>query len=181
MNIRGFFNLVRMDIKDVDAAKYSDYDISMAYNQVMSDAYNTLSTTTGDVLTQSKDLPVINGSATLPDDFLSIMRVVGNGSDLSPSRDAMNSNRTGCYYIVGQNMFSNHDAVSILYTSTFSPITPADLDKDFPLPGYFIVTMKKYIVYCLLNQDTSKLSTDVYKVAANAGLCNLEAAPAFRV
>lgn len=177
MDISKFFYLIRMNINDIDAAKYSDYDLCIAYNKVLDNVYNTLSTMNTDALTHTADIDIIDQQAELPEDFFAILKVLSTDGELNTS----NNLDKGHYKIIRNIIYADYPAVHIIYKSIFVPITVSDMNNDFPLPQYFINTLKEYISYMLENKDTSEIQSNVYKIAANASYSGFEMKPAFKV
>ena len=86
MTPNDIFAKVRMapEINDNAAVKYSDYNLITALNSVLSIVYNTLSSSSNDLLTENIKLALIDGKSVLPDDFLSVVSVSNGTYILTP-------------------------------------------------------------------------------------------------
>ena len=176
------------EIMDTFATKYSDYQLITALNSVLNIVYDTLSTSSNDVLTEETALTLEDGAADLPDDFLSTVNVIAkDGSVLEPQTKSKDVDRF-TYRIRGKKLYALGDSVTLEYKPFFIPITQDTVDEDMALPNFFGELLKKYVVIVLqggLNKQDStvvqQIATDVYQLTGGREFSKLCADPVWYV
>ena len=183
------FARVRMapEINDNAAVKYSDYNLIAALNSVLSIVYNTLSSSSNDLLTQEKTLTLTDGVAVLPDDFLSVVNVRANDKVLKPQSKSNDVDEYS-YRIRGNNIYSKNDSILLDYKPYFVEVEYDTIDTALILPNYFSELLKKYTVITLVGginkQDStivSQVTQDVYKLTSGREYSGIEITPAWRI
>lgn len=176
------------EIMDTFATKYSDYQLITALNSVLNIVYDTLSTSSNDVLTEETALTLEDGAADLPDDFLSTVNVVApDGRVLEPQTKSKDVDRF-TYRIRGKKLYALGDSVTLEYKPFFIPITQDTVDEDMALPNFFGELLKKYVVIVLqggLNKQDStvvqQIATDVYQLTGGREFSKVVADPVWFV
>lgn len=176
------------EIMDTFATKYSDYQLITALNSVLNIVYDTLSTSSNDVLTEETALTLEDGAADLPDDFLSTVNVIAkDGSVLEPQTKSKDVDRF-TYRIRGKKLYALGDSVTLEYKPFFIPITQDTVDEDMALPNFFGELLKKYVVIVLqggLNKQDStvvqQIATDVYQLTGGREFSKVVADPVWFV
>src|SRR5574344_1466810 len=114
------FARVRMapEINDNAAVKYSDYNLIAALNSVLSIVYNTLSSSSNDLLTEETTLTLTDGVAALPDDFLSVVNVWAGDYVLTPQSKSKDVD-DHTYRIRGNNIYSANSTLKLAYKPYF--------------------------------------------------------------
>ena len=183
------FARVRMapEINDNAAVKYSDYNLIAALNSVLSIVYNTLSSSSNDLLTQEKTLTLTDGVAVLPDDFLSVVNVRGGDYILTPQSKSKDVDEY-TYRIRGNNIYSANSTLKLAYKPYFVEVTYDTMETALILPNYFSELLKKYTVITLVGginkQDStivSQVTEDVYKLTSGREYSGIEITPAWRI
>lgn len=190
MTPNDIFMRVRMapEIQDNASVKYSDYQLMAALNSVLSIVYNTLSSSSNDLLTQSKEIPLTGGMAALPADFLSVVNVMGaDGTVLRPQSKSVDIDAY-TYRIRGNNIYSNNNLLTLEYKPYFTEIVYDALDTDLILPNFFSELLKKYSVISLIGginkQDSTivqQVTEDVYKLTSGREYSRIEIEPVWRI
>ena len=189
MTPNDIFAKVRMapEINDNAAVKYSDYNLITALNSVLSIVYNTLSSSSNDLLTENIKLALIDGKSVLPDDFLSVVSV-SNGTYILTPQSKSNDVDERTYRIRGNYIYSNNDTLLVDYKPYFTEITYDTMDDELILPNYFSELLKKYTVITLQGginkQDStivSQVTQDVYKLTAGREYSGIDVAAAWRI
>lgn len=176
------------EIMDTFATKYSDYQLITALNSVLNIVYDTLSTSSNDVLTEDTTLALEDGAADLPDDFLSTVNVVApDGRVLEPQTKSKDVD-SFTYRIRGKKLYALGDSVTLEYKPFFIPITQDTIDEDMALPNFFGELLKKYVVIVLqggLNKQDStvvqQIATDVYQLTGGREFSKVVADPVWFV
>ena len=176
------------EIMDTFATKYSDYQLITALNSVLNIVYDTLSTSSNDVLTEETALTLEDGAADLPDDFLSTVNVIAkDGFVLEPQTKSKDVDRF-TYRIRGKKLYALGDSVTLEYKPFFIPITQDTVDEDMALPNFFGELLKKYVVIVLqggLNKQDStvvqQIATDVYQLTGGREFSKVVADPVWFV
>lgn len=176
------------EIMDTFATKYSDYQLITALNSVLNIVYDTLSTSSNDVLTEETALTLEDGATDLPDDFLSTVNVVApDGRVLEPQTKSKDVDRF-TYRIRGKKLYALGDSVTLEYKPFFIPITQDTVDEDMALPNFFGELLKKYVVIVLqggLNKQDStvvqQIATDVYQLTGGREFSKVVADPVWFV
>lgn len=176
------------EIMDTFATKYSDYQLITALNSVLNIVYDTLSTSSNDVLTEDTTLALEDGAADLPDDFLSTVNVVApDGRVLEPQTKSKDVD-SFTYRIRGKKLYALGDSVTLEYKPFFIPITQDTVDEDMALPNFFGELLKKYVVIVLqggLNKQDStvvqQIATDVYQLTGGREFSKVVADPVWFV
>ena len=139
---------VRMapEIKDMDAAHYSDYDILQALNEVAAYLYNVLAEQTSSLLDKRTELQKVEDNDegfVLPDDFLQIVSAYdGDARVMEPQmKDGKLTEHS--YRIVGAKLYTKSKAVTLVYKPFFVDFTANDLKKDMDLPPFFKTLLKR--------------------------------------
>ena len=183
------FARVRMapEINDNAAVKYSDYNLIAALNSVLSIVYNTLSSSSNDLLTEETTLTLTDGVAALPDDFLSVVNVRGGDYILTPQSKSKDVDEY-TYRIRGNNIYSTNSTLKLTYKPYFVEVTYETIETALILPNYFSELLKKYTVITLVGginkQDStivSQVTQDVYKLTSGREYSGIEITPAWRI
>ena len=183
------FSRVRMapEINDNAAVKYSDYNLIAALNSVLSIVYNTLSSSSNDLLTQETTLTLTDGKAALPDDFLSVVNVRGGNYVLTPQSKSKDVDEY-TYRIRGNYIYSANSTITLTYKPYFVEVEYNTMDDEMVLPNYFSELLKKYSVITLVGginkQDSTivqQVTDDVYKLTSGREYSGLEISPAWRI
>lgn len=190
MKPRDLFVKIRMspEINDNAAVKYSDYQLISALNSVLAIVYNTLSSSSNSILTESKDIALVDGKSELPDDFLSVISVFGaDGKPLTPRSKSYDVDEYS-YKIIGNNIYSKNDVLQLVYKPYFKEIIYDTMDTDMILPDYFSELLKKYSVITLIGgvnkQDSTivqQVTSDVYSLTSGREYTEIIAQPAWRI
>ena len=163
---------VRMapEIKDMDAAHYSDYDILQALNETAAYIYSILAEQTSSLLDKRAELQRVgtDDGYLLPVDFLQIMnaydadrrvmRALAKGQELTEHT----------YRIVGSKLYTKSKAVTMDYKPFFVELTMDDLEKEMDLPPFFKNLIKKAVI--LLLQAGGQQDTDVLQLISDGVL-----------
>ncbi len=193
MTPRDIMNKIRMaaEIEDNSGVKYSNYQLIDAINSVLNIIYNAISHTSSTILTQSNVIALTDGVGTLPDDFLSIIdaqKSVGGRQISLESRSQSQEVDPWSYKIIGNQIYSQNDVLTILYEPYFDDISINDIDTDLVLPKYFREVIKKYAVMTLTGGVNTKDSTlveqvtsDVYDLTSSRELSNIKPALPWRI
>ena len=183
------FSRVRMapEINDNAAVKYSDYNLIAALNSVLSIVYNTLSSSSNDLLTEETTLTLADGKAALPDDFLSVVNVRSGDYILTPQSKSKDVDEY-TYRIRGNYIYSANSTIQLTYKPYFVEVEYYTMDDDMVLPNYFSELLKKYLVITLTGginkQDSTivqQVTEDVYKLTSGREDSGLEISPAWRI
>ena len=183
------FARVRMapEINDNAAVKYSDYNLIAALNSVLSIVYNTLSSSSNDLLTEETTLTLTDGAAALPDDFLSVVNVRGGDYILTPQSKSKDVDEY-TYRIRGNYIYSANSTITLTYKPYFVEVEYHTMDDEMVLPNYFSELLKKYSVITLTGginkQDSTivqQVTEDVYKLTSGREYSGLEISPAWRI
>lgn len=168
---------VRMapEIKDMDAAHYSDYDILQALNEVAAYLYNVLAEQTSSLLDKRTELQKVEDNDegfVLPDDFLQIVSAYdGDARVMEPQmKDGKLTEHS--YRIVGAKLYTESKSVTLVYKPFFVDLTIDDLEKDMDLPPFFKPLLKKATILILQGggqQDTAVLQLVADSVAKIVG------------
>lgn len=168
---------VRMapEIKDMDAAHYSDYDILQALNETASYIYCTLAEQTSSLLDKRAELrrAGTDDGYLLPDDFLQLVNAYDADGMIMRARAKGQDLTEHTYRIVGSKLYTKSKAVTMDYKPFFVELTMDDLEKEMDLPPFFKTLIKKAVVLLLQaggQQDTDALqliSDGVLKIVGN--------------
>ncbi|WP_196606600.1 hypothetical protein [Pectinatus frisingensis] len=193
MTPRDIMNKIRMaaEIEDNSGVKYSNYQLIDAINSVLNIIYNAISHTSSTILTQSQKINLTNSAGKVPDDFLSVIDVqksVGDRQISLQSRSQSQEVDPWSYKIIGNQIYSQNDVLTILYEPYFDDISINDIDTDLVLPSYFREVIKKYAVMTLTGGVNTKDSTlveqvtsDVYDLTSSRELSNIKPALPWRI
>ncbi|WP_196600531.1 hypothetical protein [Pectinatus frisingensis] len=193
MTPRDIMNKIRMaaEIEDNSGVKYSNYQLIDAVNSVLNIIYNAISHTSSTILTQSQKINLANSLGKVPDDFLSVIDVqksVGDRQISLQSRSQSQEVDPWSYKIIGNQIYSQNDVLTILYEPYFDDISINDIDTDLVLPSYFREVIKKYAVMTLTGGVNTKDSTlveqvtsDVYDLTSSRELSNIKPALPWRI
>ena len=145
---------VRMapEIKDMDAAHYSDYDILQALNEVAAYLYNTLAEQTSSLLDKRVELQKVEDDGegfALPEDFLQIMSAYNGDARVMEPQTKDGELTEHSYRIVGAKLYTKSKAVTLVYKPFFVDFTADDLEKDMDLPPFFKTLIKKAVILIL--------------------------------
>lgn len=187
-------------VRDMDATKYSDYDVLAALNTTCDEVYHALGTMSNELLDrrvvlslekENEDAPNEETAvyfAKLPADFLQVVSVLRNeDTALSPCLKTEGLTRTG-YQITGDALYALSPSVVLVYRPAFLPLTLADMDADMELPRLFFHLVVKYtagfLTGAMSEQDATVVAAlvkDVRALVSGRGYSRLDAAPAWRV
>ena len=175
------------EIADNAGVKYSDYNLIAALNSVLSIVYNTLSSSSNDLLTEETTLTLTDGKAALPEDFLSVVNVRGGNYVLTPQSKSKDVDEY-TYRIRGNYIYSANSTIQLTYKPYFVEVEYYTMDDEMVLPNYFSELLKKYSVITLVGginkQDSTivqQVTDDVYKLTSGREYSGLEISPAWRI
>ena len=189
MTPRDIFSRIRMapEIADNAGVKYSDYNLIAALNSVLSIVYNTLSSSSNDLLTEETTITLTDGKAALPEDFLSVVNVRGGNYVLTPQSKSKDVDEY-TYRIRGNYIYSANSTIMLTYKPYFIEVEYYTMDDEMVLPNYFSELLKKYSVITLVGginkQDStivSQVTQDVYKLTAGREYSGIDVAAAWRI
>ena len=190
MTPRDLFVKIRMspEINDNAAVKYSDYQLISALNSVLSIVYNTLSSSSNSILTETTQIVLTDSAGTLPDDFLSVVSVfVADGTTLNPQSKSFDVDEH-TYKIIGNNIYSKNDTIQLVYKPYFIEVEYDTMDVAMILPNYFSELLKKYSVISLIGginkQDSTivqQVTNDVYALTSGREYTKIDVNPAWRI
>lgn len=185
MTIKQLFAKVRMDanISDLAAVKFSDYQMIMALNAVLSIIYQTVATMSSTILNKNISIKMKNGKGELPEDFLQAVLVCdGSGTPLRAASKTENIS-TGTYRISGDIIRSDNTEIDLEYKPYFEELEYSDLENDLEVPPLFNEYLRKYMVTVLLSgtpqgdaEMIAKLTSDVKNIVANRDFASLDVA-----
>lgn len=168
---------VRMapEIKDMNAAHYSDYDILQALNETAAYIYNILAEQTSSLLDKRAELQraSTDDGYLLPVDFLQLMNAYDADGRVMRARAKGQDLTEHTYRIVGSKLYTKSKAVTMDYKPFFVELTMDDLEQEMDLPPFFKTLIKKAVVLLLQagdQQDTDALqliSDGVLKIVGN--------------
>lgn len=168
---------VRMapEIKDMDAAHYSDYDILQALNETAAYIYNILAEQTSSLLDKRAELQRAgtDDGYLLPDDFLQLVNAYDADERVMRARAKGQDLTEHTYRIAGSKLYTKSKAVTMDYKPFFVELTMDDLEKEMELPPFFKTLFKKAVILLLQagdQQDTDALqliSDGVLKIVGN--------------
>lgn len=168
---------VRMapEIKDMDAAHYSDYDILQALNETAAYIYSILAEQTSSLLDKRVELQRAgtDDGYLLPDDFLQLVNAYDADGRVMRARAKGQELTEHTYRIVGSKLYTKSKAVTMDYKPFFVELTMDDLEKEMELPPIFKTLIKKAVILLLRagdQQDTDALqliSDGVLKLVGN--------------
>lgn len=159
---------VRMapEIKDMDAAHYSDYDILQALNEVVAYIYNTLAEQTSSLLDKRAELQKEEGKGfVLPEDFLQIVSAYDGDARIMEPQTKDGELTEHSYRIIGAKLYTKSKAVTLVYKPFFIDLTANDLEKDMDLPPFFKTLLKKAVI--LILQGSGQQDTAVLQLIAD--------------
>lgn len=168
---------VRMapEIKDMDAAHYSDYDILQAINETAAYIYSILAEQTSSLLDRRAELQRAGtgDGYLLPDDFLQLVNAYDADERVMRARAKGQDLTEHTYRIVGSKLYTKSKAVTMDYKPFFLELTVDDLEQEMDLPPFFKTLFKKAVILLLQagdQQDTDALqliSDGVLKLVGN--------------
>lgn len=168
---------VRMapEIKDMDAAHYSDYDILQALNETTAYIYGILAEQTSSLLDKRAELQRAgtDDGYLLPVDFLQLINAYDADGRVMQARAKGQDLTEHTYRIVGSKLYTKSKAITMDYKPFFVELTMDDLEKEMDLPPFFKNLIKKAVVLLLQaggQQDTDVLqfiSDGVLKIVGN--------------
>ena len=158
---------VRMapEIKDMNAAHYSDYDILQALNETAAYIYNILAEQTSSLLDKRAGT---DDGYLLPDDFLQLVNAYDAAGRVMRARAKGQELTEHTYRIVGSKLYTKSKAVTMDYKPFFVELTMDDLEQEMDLPPFFKNLVKKAVV--LLLQAGSQQDTDVLQLISDGVL-----------
>lgn len=163
---------VRMapEIKDMDAAHYSDYDILQALNETAAYIYSILAEQTSSLLDKRVELQRAgtDDGYLLPDDFLQLVNAYDADGRVMRARAKGQDLTEHTYRIVGSKLYTKSKAVTMEYKPFFVELTMDDLEQEMDLPPFFKTLIKKAVV--LLLQAGSQQDTDVLQLISDGVL-----------
>lgn len=170
---------VRIEEKDINEVKYSDWDIVNALNKAMRLIANRFAMTNSDFMEKAVEYNIPDDSVRvgrvyyddpyanlaefdLPDDYEAVDKVLArNGYELSPSVDGLV--RYGQYKISGNKLFTRQSVV-FWYRFAFPAFGVADV-IDLPKPFFdFIATCTKYILSGEIDTATQFVTDNAMKL-----------------
>lgn len=168
---------VRMapEIKDMDAAHYSDYDILQALNETVAYIYCTLAEQTSSLIDKRAELQRVgtDDGYLLPDDFLQLVNAYDADERVMRARAKGQDLTEHTYRIAGSKLYTKSKAVTMEYKPFFVELTVDDLEQEMDLPSFFRTLIKKAVILLLQagdQQDTDALqliSDGVLKLVGN--------------
>lgn len=163
---------VRMapEIKDMDAAHYSDYDILQALNETAAYIYCTLAEQTSSLLDKRVELQRAGteDGYLLPDDFLQLVNAYDADGRVMRARAKGQELTEHTYRIVGSKLYTKSKTVTMDYKPFFVELMMDDLEKEMDLPPFFKNLIKKAVV--LLLQAGGQQDTDVLQLISDGVL-----------
>lgn len=163
---------VRMspEIKDMDAAHYSDYDILQTLNETAAYIYNILAEQTSSLLDKRAELQRAgtDDGYLLPDDFLQLVNAYDADERVMRARAKGQELTEHTYRIVGSKLYTKSKAVTMDYKPFFVELTMDDLEKEMELPPFFKTLIKKAVI--LLLQAGSQQDPDVLQLISDGVL-----------
>lgn len=180
MKAKDIINLVRYQLKDNNAVQYSDYDVMQALNACLryinqyyinSDFLEQVVYYREDEINaqidkanQTADTPVAHVSmkltgVDLPDDFLSLVRVVRecDGVDMHPCQ-AIKTPWPREYKIVQNKIYAGVKDIAVMYNIELKAVS--SVDDTINLPGVFRDTLAKLTCTILANNpDTDTMQS----------------------
>ncbi|WP_302297820.1 hypothetical protein [Mitsuokella multacida] len=163
---------VRMapEIKDMDAAHYSDYDILQALNETAAYIYSILAEQTSSLLDKRVELQRAgtDDGYLLPDDFLQLVNAYDADGRVMRARAKGQDLTEHTYRIVGSKLYTKSKTVTMDYKPFFVELTMDDLEQEMDLPPFFKNLVKKAVV--LLMQAGSQQDTDVLQLISDCVL-----------
>lgn len=163
---------VRMapEIKDMDAAHYSDYDILQALNETASYIYSILAEQTSSLLDKRAELQRAgtDDGYLLPVDFLQIVNAYDADGRVMQARAKGQELTEHTYRIVGSKLYTKSKAVTMDYKPFFVEFTMDDIEKEMELPLFFKALLKKAVI--LLLQAGGQQDTDVLQLVLDGVL-----------
>lgn len=163
---------VRMapEIKDMDAARYSDYDILQALNETAAYIYSILAEQTSSLLDKRVELQRAgtDDGYLLPDDFLQLVNAYDADGRVMRARAKGQELTEHTYRIVGSKLYTKSKAVTMDYKPFFVELTVDDLEQEMDLPPFFKTLIKKAVV--LLLQAGSQQDTDALQLISDGVL-----------
>ena len=163
---------VRMapEIKDMNAAHYSDYDILQALNETAAYIYSILAEQTSSLLDKRVELQRAgtDDGYLLPDDFLQLVNAYDAAGRVMRARAKGQELTEHTYRIVGSKLYTKSKAVTMDYKPFFVELTMDDLEQEMDLPPFFKNLVKKAVV--LLLQAGGQQDTDVLQLISDGVL-----------
>lgn len=180
MKAKDIINLVRYQLKDNNAVQYSDYDVMQALNSCLrymnqyyinSDFLEQVVYYREDEINaqidkanQSADTPVAHVSmkltgVDLPDDFLSLVRVVRecDGVDMHPCQ-AIKTPWPREYKILQNKIYAGVKDIAVMYNIELKAVS--SVDDTINLPGVFRDALAKLTCTILANNpDTDTMQS----------------------
>lgn len=178
MTPRDIINKVRIAVKDVNEARYSDYDMIDALNTVLNLTYNELASFSNDVLVKTENIRLTGGEGELPEDFLQVVEVYHGDTVYMPqTKGYIVSPYT--YTILGNSIYSNASSLTVDYKPDFEDLTVEDLDDDLELPNYMKEYLKRMVMMALsgsleASEGLSQLRQQVREISSNRGYSRLQ-------
>ena len=147
MTPRDIIRKVRVSpvIRDVNEARYSDYDMLDALNTVLNYVYNELGTFSNDLLVKTETIDLFHGEGSLPDDFLQAVEVYHGNTVYMPCTKGVEISPY-MYSIMGNNIYANTSSLTIDYKPQFEELTMDELDDDMYLPLYMKELLKQLVI-----------------------------------
>lgn len=180
MKAKDIINLVRYQLKDNNAVQYSDYDVMQALNSCLrymnqyyinSDFLEQVVYYREDEINaqidkanQSADTPVVHVSmkltgVDLPDDFLSLVRVVRecDGVDMHPCQ-AIKTPWPREYKILQNKIYAGVKDIAVMYNIELKAVS--SIDDSINLPSVFRDALAKLTCTILANNpDTDTMQS----------------------
>lgn len=180
MTPREIIRKVRMspEIRDVNEAKYSDYDMLDALNTVLELLYNELGTFSNDLLTKTETINLFQGEGELPEDFLQLVEVYRGDTVYAPIHKGK-AVSPYTFSIYNNSIYADTDRLTIDYRPQHEDVTMDDLDDDLDLPLYFREFIKKLVIMALsgtleATEGIAYLRETVRNLTANRGYNRLD-------
>ena len=180
MTPREIIRKVRMspEIRDLNEAKYSDYDMLDALNTVLSLLYNELGTFSNDLLTKTETINLFHGEGELPEDFLQLVEVYKGDTVYAPEYKSK-AVSPYTFTIYNDKIYADVDSLTIDYRPQFEDVTMDDLDDDLEFPLYFREFIKKLVIMALqgsleMGEGIAYLRETVRSLTANRGYNRLD-------
>ena len=152
--------LIRIDIDDLQEAKFSEYEMLVLINSVLRIINDKLCDTDSDLVEKETNLTMTDGYASLPSDFNSVIEVLssdGSPLDFYPRSFKLDD---GGYRISSGNLYTTGD-VTLVYKSTITTIT--DLNSVLPLPDMFLEALRKLAVMMINKATTDAIDLEIVK------------------
>lgn len=153
MTAQDLITSLRFRLNDTEQKQYSNYELLDALNGVLSLINIALCNISNDLITSVVTLDTSSGSASLPNDYQGVIKVVDpNNNELIPKTNE-DSTANWVYDIIGGSIYANQPTIALYYKKSFVPVVLTDV---LPVPDLFRELLKRYTVIYLSNQESNQ-------------------------